>query len=62
MNSELGKKFDNAQNFVEQSKDAIGKVAKNLKSNGEKLKATLMKTAETTLRGAGDEVNSETFF
>ncbi|KAK6107887.1 hypothetical protein QQG55_29990 [Brugia pahangi] len=55
--NEIGKKFDSAQNFVEQSKDVFSMVAKNLKSSGEKLKATVMKTAETTLRGAGDEVN-----
>uniref|UniRef100_A0A8R1XXB9 Uncharacterized protein n=1 Tax=Onchocerca volvulus TaxID=6282 RepID=A0A8R1XXB9_ONCVO len=57
---ELGKKFNTAQNFVEQSKDIFSTVAKNLKSGGEKLKDTVMKTAEKTLRGAGDEV--EGFF
>ncbi|KAL3985146.1 putative integral membrane protein [Acanthocheilonema viteae] len=58
--NELGKNFDSAQNFVEQSKNIFSTVAKNLKNSGEKLKVTVMKTAETTLRGAGDEV--EGFF
>ncbi|KAM3717986.1 Protein adenylyltransferase VbhT [Dirofilaria immitis] len=58
--NELGKKIDTAQNFVEQSKDILSTVAINLKNRGEKFKATVMKTAETTLRGAGDEV--EGFF
>ncbi|VDM13445.1 unnamed protein product, partial [Wuchereria bancrofti] len=58
--NEIGKKFDGAQNFVEQSKDVFSMVAKKIKSSGEKLKATVMKTAETTLHGAGDEV--EGFF
>ncbi|OZC12135.1 hypothetical protein X798_00654 [Onchocerca flexuosa] len=58
--NELGKKLDSAQNFVEQSKDIFSTVAKNLKNGGEKLKDTVMKTAEKTLRGAGDEV--EGFF
>ncbi|MCP9259728.1 hypothetical protein DINM_003081 [Dirofilaria immitis] len=57
---QLGKKIDTAQNFVEQSKDILSTVAINLKNRGEKFKATVMKTAETTLRGAGDEV--EGFF
>ncbi|CAG9531473.1 unnamed protein product [Cercopithifilaria johnstoni] len=57
---ELSRKFDSAQNFVEQSKNIFSTVANNLKNSGEKLKVTVMKTAETTLRGAGDEV--EGFF
>uniref|UniRef100_A0A915PFH1 Uncharacterized protein n=1 Tax=Setaria digitata TaxID=48799 RepID=A0A915PFH1_9BILA len=56
----FGKKLDNAQDFVQRSKDIFSTVARNLKSGGEKLKATVMETAETTLRGAGDEV--EGFF
>ncbi|EFO16688.1 hypothetical protein LOAG_11817, partial [Loa loa] len=52
---ELGKKLDDAQNFVEQSKDVFSTVGRNLKNSGEKLKVAVMKTAETTLRGAGDE-------
>ncbi|VDK30936.1 unnamed protein product [Gongylonema pulchrum] len=54
--AELSKKVDSAQNFVQRSKSAFSTLAQNLKSGSEKLKATVMETAETTLRGAGDEV------
>lgn len=57
---EVSKKLETAQDFVEKSKRVISTVAQKLKSGSERLKATVMETAETTLRGAGDEV--EDFF
>ncbi|VDM91881.1 unnamed protein product [Litomosoides sigmodontis] len=56
--NEIGKKFDNAQGFVEESKNVFSRVAENLRNSSERLSVTVMKTAETTLRGAGDEVES----
>uniref|UniRef100_A0A914RAQ5 Uncharacterized protein n=1 Tax=Parascaris equorum TaxID=6256 RepID=A0A914RAQ5_PAREQ len=52
----LETKFKNAHMIVEKSKDVFDDVTRALKSEGRKLTANALRTAETTLKGAGDEV------
>uniref|UniRef100_A0A0M3IH60 Chemotaxis protein n=1 Tax=Ascaris lumbricoides TaxID=6252 RepID=A0A0M3IH60_ASCLU len=57
---ELETKFKDAHIIVEKSKGVFDDVTRALKSEGRKLTANALRTAETTLKGAGDEV--EGFF
>ncbi|KHN80435.1 hypothetical protein Tcan_18585 [Toxocara canis] len=57
---ELEAKLKDAHVIVEKSRGMLDDLTKVLKSEGRKLTATALDTAESTLKGAGDEV--EDFF